>query len=618
MCGIAGIISANPSFISAGRLQKMTDAIAHRGPEGEAFWISDDGRAAFGHRRLSIIGKSAACNQPMHYLERYVIIHNGEIYNYVELKETLSRKGYIFQSATDTEVILAAYDHYGQKCLELFDGMFAFAIWDKQLNALFCARDRFGEKPFYYYFDPVTPTLYFGSEMKALIAAGLESQADNPLLLQYLAIGHVSDAVEASKTFYSVFKKLPPAHYLGFSFATGKLTVNRYWDLKKDYSTNAKGHLFKEEFAELFAASIGRRLRSDVPLGASLSGGLDSSAILSGISASGFDVDLKTFTAVFPGYEKDESVYAAQAAKHFSYPNFTVFPSAEGFSLDLERLLYVQEEPFSSASVYAQFCVYRLAGEHGVTVLLDGQGADEVFAGYTKYIHWFLQELISQGQFGKVAREFKALRQNGIPFRWGFENLLASFAPSLTAASLSKRETARIGANDFITEEFKEAYRPSRRLYKPVIKKLNDILHYDACRHGLEDLLRYADRNAMAHGREARLPFLSHELASFIFSLPSTSKIHDGWTKWMLRQEMNDRLPSQLTWRKNKIAFEPPQRQWMESEALQEYYQEAIKKLVSEKILKSTVISKAPHAHSAYASDGARWRYLMAGMFLSK
>ena len=596
----------------------MTDSIAHRGPEGEAFWTSEEGQTGFGHRRLSIIGRSGACAQPMHYLERYVIIHNGEIYNYLELKETLRGKGYVFQSETDTEVILAAYDHYRESCLSLFDGMFAFAIWDNRLKTLFCARDRFGEKPFYYYFDPLTPALYFGSEMKALMAAGLDSQVDNPLLLQYLAIGHVSDASDVSKTFYGSFKKLPPAHTLGFSLATGKLLINRYWELKKDYPDNKNGSSDMEGFQELFSTAIKRRLRSDVQMGVSLSGGLDSSAILSGISKSGFDGKLKTFTAIFPGYEKDESVYAAMAAKHFSFTNFTVSPSADSFSADLQRLLYFQEEPFSSASVYAQFCVYRLAGAHDVTVLLDGQGADEIFAGYNKYIHWFLQELIGRGQFKRAAREFKALRKNDVSFHWGYTNLLASFAPASAAKSLSNREMVRIDANDFITEDFKEAYRPTRRLYKPVIKNLNDILYFDTCQHGLEDLLRYADRNAMAHGREVRLPFLNHELAGFVFSLPAISKIHEGWTKWGLRQAMNDQLPNQITWRKNKIAFEPPQRQWMKHGTTLEYYREAVKKLVSEKILKPSIISKKPEAHSAYAADGSDWRYLMAGMFLRK
>ncbi|HEX8358088.1 MAG TPA: asparagine synthase (glutamine-hydrolyzing), partial [Segetibacter sp.] len=379
MCGIAGIL-LDSGNVSVPQLRKMTDAIAHRGPEGDGFWINATGETGFGHRRLSILDVSAAGAQPMHYQNRYTITYNGEIYNYRELKDQLVKKGYAFASQSDTEVLLAAYACYGKECLQHFDGMFAFAIWDEEEKSLFCARDRFGEKPFYYCYSPRKRQLLFASEMKALWAAGVPKTPDGEMLLRYISVGWVQNPVNKEQTFFEDILSLPPSHYLWYRFATNDtptLEVRNYWDIDKETQTGKLDDL-KEKFLSLFTTSVKRRLRSDVPLGSSLSGGLDSSSIVAIIAGLPAGTNRqKTFSAIFPGFNKDESKEIRLVAERFAIDNFTFTPTANGLIDDFEKLMYHQEEPFQSASIYAQFKVYELAKQRGVTVILDGQGADE-------------------------------------------------------------------------------------------------------------------------------------------------------------------------------------------------------------------------------------------------
>src|SRR5450631_1189277 len=232
MCGINGIISSDRLKITRERLQKMTDALAHRGPDGEGFWINEEGNAGFGHRRLSVIDLSRGAAQPMHYLDRYTIVYNGEIYNYPELKEILGKKGYLFYTQSDTEVILAAYDCFKEECLGYFDGMFAFAIWDETKQSLFAARDRFGEKPFYYSLDE--DQLNFASEKKALWAGGLPKEINQPLMLNYLVLGHTQTAADTTITFHKDIFSLPPAHYLLFDLPSFYFQLKSYWDCDKE------------------------------------------------------------------------------------------------------------------------------------------------------------------------------------------------------------------------------------------------------------------------------------------------------------------------------------------------------------------------------------------------
>jgi asparagine synthase (glutamine-hydrolysing) len=582
MCGIAGIISQEKSLISKDALQKMGNSLAHRGPDGETCWISISGHAGFAHRRLSVIDLSPAGAQPMHYANgRYTIVYNGEIYNYMELKAALRHKGYSFKNESDTEVILAMYDLHKEKCLSHFDGMFAFAIWDAQEQSLFCARDRFGEKPFFYLLNKGKTSFYFGSEMKALTAAGIKRNINHSLLLQYIAHGYVSDPGDPLQTFDSNIQKLPPAHFCTYLVQEGKFSVTRYWEIDKRYRVSITEKDAVDRFSGLLSGSVEMQLRSDVSVGTSLSGGLDSSAVAAIIGQVRPGTMFKTFTASFPGYQKDESFHARDVAEKCGFENYSIAPSADDLMRDLEKLMYHQEEPFTSSSVYAQYRVFELAKSNGIVVLLDGQGADETLAGYDKYRCWFLRSIL----------------------------------PGTTASILQQREIKKLINNKDIDPGYIDAWGGSTKTFKPVVRSLNDMLQFNTFQSGLEELLRYADRNSMAHGREIRLPFLNHQLVSFVFSLPDHFKINNGWTKWILRKAMNNYLPRHIVWQKKKIGFEPPQKAWMQQNQVKEYIREAKAKLAGEGVLNKKINTKMDKAHGAYEEDAADWRYLSAYLF---
>lgn len=616
MCGIAGIVSNNPSLVQQYKLQLMANALQHRGPDGEGFFIDEQQQVGFAHRRLSVIDLSNDAAQPMHYLGRYTITYNGEIYNYLELKITLQQKGYKFKSASDTEVILAAYDYYQHQCLQYFDGMFAFAIWDNQTHQLFAARDRFGEKPFYYFID--NEQFIFASEMKALWTNGIDKSINNTQLLNYLSHGFISNPTSGETTFYNNILKLPVASYLYYSPATKKLSVERYWDIDKESKTALTNiHEIQEKFVELLQQSVSRRLRSDISIGTSLSGGLDSSSIVAIVSKlNNSNSEIKTFSATFPGFEKDESKYIREVAARFGIENETTSPTAIDFIDDFEKLLYHQEEPFQSSSIYAQYKVYELAKQHGVTVLLDGQGADETLAGYAKYYHWYWQELIAEKKFTTLRSEIKQTNQHGTNVAWGIKNYAAALLPAISSKQLEKNVWQKQQYHPFLERDFIKVFSDKKTIYKPTVEKLNDILYFDTMQLGLEDLLRYADRNSMAHGREVRLPFLSHELITFIFSLPASMKIQNGFTKHLLRLSMNNVLPSSIVWRTDKIGFEPPQAQWMQYPETLAFTQAAKQKLVANGILKKEILTQPLQAISAHAGNNLDWWCLCAGSLM--
>ena len=614
MCGIAGIISHNKQNVSVDKLKHMTDAIAYRGPDGEGRWINDKGNVGLGHRRLSIIDLSNKGAQPMHYLNRYLIIHNGEIYNYIELRDILKKKGYTFQSQSDTEIISAAYDYWKEECLHQFDGMFAFAIWDEQEQTLFAARDRFGEKPFYYYRDE--EQFLFASEMKALWAAGVKKEMNNTFLLYYLADGQLSNPHNPSETFFENIFTLPAASYLKYNITTNDFIIQRWWNLDKEAVNTISEKEAIEKLFHLLSSSVSKRLRSDVEAGNSLSGGLDSSSILAMIYRQGKDFKPKTFSAVFPGFEKDESIYISKVLSQYPSHNFAITPTADDFNKDVAAFFYHHEQPVQSASVYLQYKVFQLAKQNEIKVLLDGQGADEILGGYIKYLHWYLQELVCNGKL-RLAEKEKQLLQNNYPsLQWGWKNYIAAFTPSLTARQLKKNVFKKTGFHPDIDPDFSFHSFSKQHIYKPSVQKLNDILYYDTMQNTLPELLHYADRNSMAHGVEVRLPFLNNELVQFIFSLPSSYKIKNGFTKWILRKTTAPLLPAEISWRKDKTGYEPPQQQWMQQPQLQEQIHEARKKLVKEQVLMQTVLNKPIIAKAAHDANNYDWRYLSAAQTL--
>ena len=614
MCGIAGIIQANPSLYHKEQLENMTRALSHRGPEGQGHWQSPGGHALLGHCRLCIIDLSPAAAQPMHSLEKYSIVHNGEIYNYIELREELRKNGYSFRTQSDTEVILASFDYWGEDCVLHFDGMFAFAIWDEEEKELFAARDRFGEKPFYYFFED--ERFLFGSEMKAIWAAGISRQPNLRLLFNFITIGYVDNPARPEETFYTNISKLPPASRLFYAPGDQEPLVEKYWDLDPEIK---KQKVSEQEAIEIFNnllnTSVKRRLRSDVAVGTSLSGGLDSSSIVAIASGMTNKESFASFTASFPGFQKDETPYARKVADKFGLRSHQADISLEGLLKDWDKLCYHQEEPFGSASIYAQYRVYELAQDKQVKVLLDGQGADETLAGYNKYYKWYWQELFIKRRLVRSG-ELKASRALGIDEKFGVKNIIASLFPDLASVILERQYLLKALGQEDLTRDFIKQHSKEAYYIVPEYFNLNGALYFNTIVHGLEELLRYADRNSMAFGRETRLPFLNHELVEFIFSLPSQFKIRSGWTKWILRTVMNNRLPDEITWRKDKIGFEPPQQLWMQSPAMQDMVRQAREKLIGEGILRTEVRDKPVRARASHEMDNYDWRYLAAAPFI--
>jgi len=629
MCGIAGILSPDPAGVTIQRLKQMTDALAHRGPDGEGHWLdsgttgSDPGgmtgpalpyAVALGHRRLSVIDLSPAGAQPMSCLDRYIIIHNGEIYNHIELRQTLRSKGYTFHTRTDTEVIPAAYDHYGPDCLRHFDGMFAFALWDKKERQLFLARDRFGEKPLFIYQEETR--FLFASEMKALWAAGIPRILNPPMLFNFITLGYTQNPANSAETFYKDITRLPARTYLRFQAPTGKQETRQYWDPlihTIDPPTVKHESEILEEFDALMSESVHRRLRSDIAIGASLSGGLDSSAIVAyTLAQPDRPASLPTFSAVFPGFEKDEAPYINQVTRHFNLTNVTTTPTAADLLHDLDQLAAQQEEPFQSASIYAQYRVHALAKAHGIKVLLDGQGADELLAGYPKYFAWYWRELYRSDP-ATLATELAAVQ--GAREEWSWKHRLAAAWPDLAGAVQRRNRVIRQRSNKDLSRDFVHAAGVSYYDLPPV-NRLNSVLYYNALTNGLEELLRYADRNAMSHGVETRLPFLDHRIAEFLFALPARFKIRNGWTKWLLRVNTEWALPAGIVWRKDKTGFEPPQHQWMSDPAVLDRIGKARQTLVKMGILDRTVLQKKIQPMGAHTAENYDWRYLVTAACL--
>ena len=352
-------------------------------------------------------------------------------------------------------------------------------------------------------------------------------------------------------------------------------------------------------------------------IGTSLSGGLDSSSVIATLhSLTAHSSQLTAFSSIFPGFEKDESAFSKLVADQYNLKQFTVVPHAVSLASDLEKIFYHQEEPFTSASIYAQYKVYELAKQQGIKVLLDGQGADETLAGYHKYYKWYWQELFNKRRLIS-SNEIKAARQNGVKEKFGPRNIIAALFPDFASVILERQYLLNALRQEDLTKEFVQHQSKEAYYTTPVHFNLNGALYFNTMQHGLEELLRYADRNSMAHGREVRLPFLSHELVEFIFSLPANFKIRKGWTKWLLRKSMEKSLPAEIIWRRDKVGFEPPQQQWMQDEKLKEMIHEAKKKLADEKILKPETVNKRIIPKAAHEADNYDWRYLTAS-FLFK
>lgn len=613
MCGIAGIYSRNKTGLPE-RVRAATGSLTHRGPEKEAFYFNADGNLRLGHRRLCIIDLSEEATQPLRYLERYTIIYNGEVYNYLEVKEQLVKKGYHFHTQSDTEVIAAAYAAYGEKCLAHFDGMFAFAIWDEQEQHLFAARDRMGEKPFYYYRDE--DQFAFASEIKGLWAMDIAQEVNAAMLYNFLTIGYTSNPSDPQETFYKDIYQLPAASFLSYRTKSNELYIERYWQAAIDIDNTINEETAVERFKQLFTNSIQRRLRSDVPVGTSLSGGLDSSAIVAWChQQQSSSYTHKCFTAVFDGFSRNEEKYASLVAKAFGLEHHLVRIDDNEITNLMNRMMWYQEQPVSSASPLVQYKVYEAARQNGVTVLLDGQGADELLAGYSRYYKWYWQELYRNKE---LQLELSAARKLGIKESFDWRAKLAARFPQFAAAIWEGRKAKKAYQQKDLDRDYAFAHKQQLYYALPATPDLNGALYYNSFVNGLDELLHLADRNSMAHSVEVRLPFLNHELIEFLFTLPPHFKIQKGWTKWLLRKACENSLPKEIVWRKDKVGFEPPQQQWMKNPQVQEAIMEGRKKLVHEGILQSSVLNYPVKEKEAHAADSMDWRYWSASYLFTK
>ncbi|MCH2172062.1 asparagine synthase (glutamine-hydrolyzing) [Myxococcota bacterium] len=572
MCGIAGIVSAQRTNIHAVRV--MTDLMQYRGPDGEGSWTSDDGRCSLGHRRLAILDLSERGRQPMLDPELdLAITYNGEIYNYLELRDRLREMGHTFESDSDTEVLLRAYAQWGPDCLQELNGMFAFAIWDGRHRRLFCARDRFGEKPLYY--AQTRDSVAFASEAKALARLkGVDLDIDPSVLASYLAEGSTrADANE--RTLVRGIHQLLPAHAMLVDVSKERaeiLRVFRYWSVDVGARASYGSHESSEasaHFLELMRDSVRIRLRSDVPVGSCLSGGLDSSAVVCLIRELEPDADLRTFTGRFPNDPMDEGHYAKMVVDACRTDAYEVAPTPERFASEAERIYWHADFPIGGTSQFAQWCVFHLASRHGVTVLLDGQGSDEMLGGYGYDITAsFLRQLWVQGQVRHWFRE-RAAAAREVPALFSWSRLLLNHPWLSPVRRLLRSGTGRpqMVLGDFFQEEVVRSAASDPLILAPEESAhdehaLSRILWTLSFRTMLSSLLRYGDRLSMAHSREVRLPFCDHRLAEFAFGLSPELLVGNGEVKQILRLAIENLVPPAIVTRP-KQGFLPPQNGWV-------------------------------------------------------
>lgn len=569
MCGIAGLVGPNIALIDH-TLGRMLSLQAHRGPDGAGQWSSVDHRVHLAHRRLSILELSDLGAQPMvDGSGAFVITYNGELYNYLELRAELRGLGHVFRTASDTEVILEAYKAWGEGCLHRFNGMFAFALYDRGQQRLFCARDRYGEKPFLFAAQP--DRFAFASEYKALLSLpGISPAHDEFRLLRSLHNPSMGTDGDRQTVFYAI-QQLLPSEALSLDCRTLEYRVWRYWDLEPNAELAALSegdaiHCFRD----LLTDAVRIRMRSDVQVGSCLSGGLDSSAIVSLIRrVIRPDGDYHTFTGRFPGSAADEWRYAMPVISASRVTSHVTEPTADRFAAELPEFMWYNELPVGSSSQYAQYCVFRLAKEQGITVLLDGQGADELLGGYEQYFRFYVQALTERGETDRLERDLPQIR--------------ARYPLALTPPARGWRDRLPFGLRRWLSHQLgigtnllyglksevaRRVAKENQRGRDERFHALTSALHQDSFGMYLTTLLRYGDRNSMAHSREVRLPFCDHRLAELALSLPPQHLMGEAQTKRLLRESMRGILPEEVRTRWNKQGFRPPQETWFQGPLL--------------------------------------------------
>jgi len=547
MCGISGVISR--VGVNEKIIRKINQALIHRGPDGEGYQSFENDRIWFGHRRLSIIDLSEAGHQPMCYAGRYWITYNGEVYNYIELKKELVVSGLTFSTKTDAEVILAAYATWGVDCLARFNGMWSFVIYDSEKHQLFFARDRFGIKPLHYYHKD--GLFVFASEIKAILRhTDVKTVPNLEYCREYLKNGPREYIAE---TAFENIQRFPHASYALVSIdkilADGLMPV-RYWNLTANLSTEkydeSRAMEYAVKYRELLKDAVSLRLRSDVKVGSALSGGLDSSSIVLFVNTllrhSGADLEKQeTFSTVYPEAnvsDCDESRYINLLARELNVKSHQISPKIEDIPDECYKNIYAMDNPPDS-SLMSSWHTYKLVSKTDVIVTLDGQGADEQLAGYLRYVSAYIAA-IGPFQLKELAKFWKM---------YGARKYVIY---GILLWIIRKSVLRRL---------WKGATKKSNRVRQSILEPFNEILSKDI-QSELINLLHYADRASMAFSLESRMPFMDYRIVEFLATIPFGYKIRSGWTKYIARMSMQDFLPSDIVWRKDKMGWPIPEDYW--------------------------------------------------------
>lgn len=564
MCGISSIISKSSQPISPLLIQEMTDTINHRGPDGEGYFIGQN--FALGHRRLAIIDLTEDGNQPMSYWG-LTIVFNGEIYNYLELKEELQQLGYLFATHSDTEVILAAYHRWGQQCLERFVGMWSFVLYDQQKNILFGSRDRFGVKPFLY--TDTSDYFLIGSEIKQFTAC----ESFKPILNKTATYDYLSKGLlnHNNETFFEGIFNLPGGHWLVYDLSTHQKVIERWY--KPDLAP-IQGISFEAaavRYRDLLAESVRLRERSDVQVGAALSGGLDSSAIVCLMHEDNEDrKNFQTITSCYTQKEYDEQIFADTVTQKTGFAAHKIFPDLNDLLQQnlLDVMVWHQEQPFSTASHFSEYKVFEAAQKKGIKVMLLGQGSDEHTAGYPAFYMAHYLQLLKSGRIFTLIYELKFKAKNEqIPF---FKTCL-SFARFLFINALLHwikynllRHSVLVPTWYSITPlgitENKLPTPDLRRLIN--LRSVRQLSHDQVFCSSIPYQVHSEDRNSMLHSIESRAPFLDHRLVEFMLKLPDDFKIRRGQRKAIMRKALDGILPDSIRDRTDKMGFVAPDELW--------------------------------------------------------
>lgn len=581
MCGICGIYHLERDRpVAPDAVRRMADALQHRGPDDRGELI--DGNVGLGHLRLSIIDLSAAGHQPMTNEDgRYWIVFNGEIYNYLELREQLVAAGHQFKSHSDTEVILHLFEQHGEACVSQLNGMFAFAIWDRVEQRLFAARDRFGIKPFYFALRD--GAFVFGSEIKAVLAAGnVPAEVDREGLSDYLTLQFCMGA----KTLFKNVRKLEPGHLLRVD-ADG-VTTRAYWDI--DFTvdrTHEAEHL--DELSFLLRDAVRLQLRADVPVGAHLSGGLDSTAVTC-LASSLSDAQIHTFTGGFREDGYDETRYARIASGFANTIQHEVFATADQFVDTLPSLIYHMDEPAAGPGLFPQYFVSKLASEH-VKVVLGGQGGDEIFGGYTRYLIAYLEACINGGIHGaqedeKYVVTFESILPN-LPQLRGYEPLLKRFWKQGLFDEADRRYFSLIdrsaGVRSMLSKDAwsQEGGHRSYDEFRAIFNHpnchalINKMSRFDM-KTLLPALLQVEDRTSMAVSLESRVPLLDHRIVELVGRMPPKVKFKGGRLKHVFREVLADIVPPAIANRTDKMGFPVPLGEWAKTGRVRDFIHDTL------------------------------------------